>query len=245
MTLEQRITALAQAIAGVVKLKADVPTRKSALIMETDFYNVTSPFAQGLTGAAISAGTLAAVAGTKEHPGIVYLRDSTTANGGYRISTAANAILLGGGEKSVISFQVKSARTTANSWLAFCDNSTNAQPVDGAYLYTVGNGTNATISARCRNNNAETIAATTFTASLNTWYTAIVEVNANATAVDFSIYSAADVLLFSESIATNIPVTTGRETGWGVQSNESSTDAAADILWVDYMRFEINRALVR
>jgi len=114
-TTIEGITGLPEALAS----KADLPTRKTALIIETDFYNSTTPFSQGLIGTAISSGGIAEKTGLIDHPGIIALRDSTTANGGYRISTAVTAFRLAGGEKMVTTWRILSARTTMQFRIGF------------------------------------------------------------------------------------------------------------------------------
>jgi hypothetical protein len=219
--------------------------RSNALTIESDFYNTTAPYAQGLTGTAISGGTVNIISGEPNHPGVIDIRDGTTANGGWNVTTAINAIRIAGGERSVITFQIRNARATANGWMGFRDNSTNAQPVDGVYAYFVGNGTNVTMSARTRSNSTETVNATTWQPALNTWYTLVIELNSGATSANFEVFDDSGVSQWSVSNTANIPTAVGRETGWGIQANESTTDAAAAIMYIDYARMEINRTLTR
>jgi hypothetical protein len=129
--------------------------------------------------------------------------------------------------------------------MGFKDNTTNAQPVDGAYVYFVGNGTVVTMSARTRNNSTETIAATTWQPTLNTWYTLSITVNDAANSVGFSVVDDAGTSQWTETITTNIPTAAGRETGIGIQANESTTDAAAAIMYIDYLRFSNSKTLTR
>lgn len=226
--------------------KFDLPTRKTALVLETDFYAATSPFAQGLVGSATSSGTMNTTNGTPDHPGVVYLRDSTTANGGYRISTAATAFRLGGGEKCVVTFQPKGFRTTATMRMGFDDSTNQTDPVDGVFVKLIGNGTNGyTVTGYARNNNAQTATGSTFTAVANTWYTLIVELNADATVATFTLETDAGATVWTDTVGSNIPKTAGRETAFQIIVFESTTDAAADIVWVDYCRVEINRMLTR
>jgi hypothetical protein len=220
-------------------------TRKKALVIEAEFYTDTSPYSPSFVGAAISGGTDNVITGEINHPGIIDLRDGTTANGGWNISTAANAFRLAGSEKCVITFQIRNARATANGWMGWRDNNTNAQPVDGAYVYFVGNGTTVTMDARTRSNSTETINGTTWVPTLNTWYTLVIELNTNATQVNYAVFNDAGVSQWAVSNTTNIPTASGRETGFGVQANESTTDAGTAIMYVDYVRMEINRTLVR
>lgn len=232
-------------IGSVVDGKADAPSRSQMLVLETDFFNVTSPFSQGLTGAAVSSGTIVQVAAEPNHPGVVELRDSTTANGGYRIMTDVLAFRIAGGEKFVCVFQIRGARATAVCRLGFQDSTSATAPVDGIYLDFVGNGTVITTTGRARSNNVQSNTATTHSTALNTWYACIIEVNPDATLVTFSIYNEAGVLQWSDTVNANIPTASGRETGVGVYVGESSTDAAAGIIRLDYMRVESGKVLVR
>lgn len=225
--------------------KMDNPTRKTALIAEQEFYVANaSAFGQGLIGAAQSSGAIATVASTPDHPGVVALRDSTTSNGGYRVMTDIGALRIAGGEKCVCTFQIRSVRAGIRGHIGFFDSTTNADPTDCACLIITANGTVPTITARTRANNTATNSASPYEAALNTWYTIVIEVNANATACSFQLFNDAGTLLWSDSLG-NIPTAAGRETGAGISAFESSTDAAADILHVDYLRIEINRTLTR
>jgi hypothetical protein len=221
-------------------------TRKVALVLETDFYNVTSPFAQGLTGSAISSGTVASIAAEPNHPGIMRLSDSTTANGGYLVQTAVDAFRIAGGEKVVCTFQCRSARTTSQGWIGFKDNTTNAQPTDGVFLYWVGNGAGGvTVDGRARNNAGPTITNTTYTLAINTWVTIVIELNAAATLATFTLTDDSDGVLWTNTVAGNIPTASGRECGVGISANESTTDAAAELMRLDYFRAEVGRTLTR
>ena len=224
--------------------KANVLSRDTALVLETDFYNVTSPFSQGLTGTAVSSGAIQQRSAEPNHPGIVALRDSTTANGGYRIMTDVTAFRIAGGEKFVCSFQVRSARATTTSYMGFFDSTTNVAPTDAACFVITANGSTITMIGRTRANNTATDTVVTFNPSINTWYTGIIEVNSNASSVNFSIFNESGTNVYSQNLA-NLPTAAGRETGAGVAAYESTTDAAADILHLDYLRIELNRTLTR
>jgi hypothetical protein len=238
-TTIEGITGLTEALAS----KADLPTRKTALVNEQDFYNNNAAFGQGLVGAATSSGGLNVISGQPNHPGIVALRDSSTANGGYRIQTALNAILLAGMEKCVIIFQIRSAKLGVVGFMGFHDSASITAPVDAVCFVLTTDGTNASIVGRGRaNNTAEDTAP--FVPALNTWYTGIIELNADATLATFTIQDDSETVLFSETV-TNIPKASGRETGAGVTVHQNTTDAAADLIWLDYLRIEMNRILVR
>jgi hypothetical protein len=222
------------------------PDRARAVVIESDFFDSAAYAVPGLFGVATSSGTVGGVAGTADHPGVIYLRDSTTENGGYRFMTpSASAFLLAGGERAELIFQARSARATASARFGWQDSTAiNTQPTDGAWVEITGDGTAAVILGRCKNN-AGPSSTGTYTLGLNTWFRVVIEVNADATAVVFTLYSESGTQLWQSSVNANIPVVAGRETGFGLIVGETSTDAAADILHVDYMNMTISRALTR
>lgn len=230
---------------AILESKAPNPSRSSMIILETDFLTTTSPFSQGLTGAAVSSGTIVQIAAEPNHPGIVELRDATTANGGYRILTDVLAFRLSGGEKFVGVFQMRGVRSTAVCRLGYQDQTSATAPVDGVYIDIVGNGTTLTATGRCRNNNTETATGTTFAPATNTWYACIIELNSDATSATFTIYNESGVEQWTQTVTTNIPTASGRETGAGIYVGESTTDAAAGIIRMDYLRIEKNKTLIR
>ncbi len=231
---------LAAALAG----KTNIPTRKTPLVLETDCYSPNASSLAPFFGVAQSSGIITQINGEIEHPGIISLRDSTTANGGYRITTDPLSLLIAGGEKLVVTFQVRNARSGIRIHIGFFDSTTNADPTDCICLVGTANGSAVTLTPRARaNNTAQDVTA--FTPALNTWYTAVFEVNANASAASIIIYNDAGTAVFTSETLTNLPTAAGRHTAGGIAAFESSTDAAADIVWLDYLRLEINRTLVR
>jgi len=188
---------------------------------------------------------MAVVASTANHPGVLYLRDSTTANGGFRFMTEVSSFKISGGETATFVFQARSARAASSFRLGFQDSTAiQTQPTDGVWLEGVGNGTNVNFFGRCKNN-AGPSTTPVYTMSLNTWYTGKITVNADATLATFTLYAENGTQLWQETLSNNIPSATGRETGFGIIAGETSTDAAADILYIDYLKMEINRVLIR
>lgn len=227
--------------------KADILSRKSCFIIESDFFSTNvSAACPGLLGAALSSGTVGAVSGSANHPGVIYLRDSTTANGGYRFMTEVTSFLIAGGEKSIFTFQARGVRSTASFRLGWQDSTAiQTAPTDGIWLEGVGNGTNVILTGKCKNNAGPTNTASTYTLSSNTWVTAVIDVNSDASQVSFYLYNDSGTLLWSDTVSANIPKASGRETGFGVIVGETTTDAAAHIIHLDYLRMEINRTLTR
>lgn len=195
-------------------------------------------------GAAISSGTASAQSGNAIHPGVVRLSDSTTANGGYRIMTDIAAFLISGNESAGFVFRHQAGRPTSSYRLGFQDSTAiQTNPTDGCYFLVNSTGAsfNNTLTGICRSNNAQTKTATTFDLTPNTWYRGNLEINSQATMINFSLYNDAGSLLWSDVVNSNIPTASGRETGFGVIAGETTTDAAAAIVDLDYMVLIINR----
>lgn len=221
-------------------------TRRRAIALENDFFNTPGLNSEPFNSSAFAAGTAVGVTSVAAHPGIMAFRDSTTANGGWHLRTPVNSILVGGGERFVCTFQIKTARTTSNGWIGLGDHNANAQPADGVMLYWIGNGAGgATLSGRNSNNSVQSITGSTHTLAIDSWATVVIEVNAAATLVTYTLFSDAGGVLWVSTLAANIPTAVGRETGVSVLACDSSVDAGVDMLWLDYLRFEINRVLVR
>ena len=186
------------------------------------------------------------MASEPNHPGVIYLRDSTTANGNYRFMSEISAFRITGGEKAIFVFKPRGIRTAESFRMGWQDSTAvQTQPTDGVWLQSVSNGSTVTILGRCKNNAGPTDTLDAYTLNTSNWYCGVIEVNSAATLVTFTIYSEAGAQLWQRTVNANIPTAAGRETGFGIIAGETSTDAAADILHIDYLRMEINRALIR
>ncbi|MCL5018623.1 MAG: hypothetical protein M1416_02570 [Candidatus Pacearchaeota archaeon] len=192
-------------------------------------------------GAAISSGTGVAIAGNASHPGIIALRDSTTANGGFRVMTDVAAFRIAGNESARFIFQHATARTNVRYRMGFMDSITAAEPTDGCWIDVNTTAAN-TLKGMCKNNAGPTSTGSTYTIASNIWYIGEVVVNSEATSVAFSLYNyASGAQLWTSSVTSNIPTAGGRETGFGVLVSQNTTDAAANIMQMDYMELKINR----
>jgi hypothetical protein len=204
------------------------------------YYNL--PF----LGAAVSSGTInSATAGAinGDHPGIVRLISSTTANGGYRFQTANGALtsapsnirLKGGEVFNGVVYHNNLATTTVR--LGFHDSITSADAVDGCYFEIPTTGAAV---GKCSNNSTRTTTAGSYTISINTWYSYRITLNSDATLATFEIFNSAGTALFTSNntVNANIPKTSGRETGVGIVATESST-TATDMVNLDYMSYSM------
>ncbi len=211
-------------------------------LLANDFLTTTT--AQGLhpfSAVAISTGTISTspAAGVVDgnHPGVILLRSSTTANSGFYVmtgmGTAADRMRIAGGEQFDLIFRTPAALTALTYRFGFHDTITSADAVDGLYFEMPATGA---IVGKTSNNSTRTTSATIATLAVNTWYHARIVVNANATGVDFFVYDMAGTQLGTVNITTNIPTASGRELGCGGVFTNSGT-TAADIVMLDYMAF--------
>lgn len=194
----------------------------------------------------ISSGTLSLQAGGPNHPGVVRITSSTTANSGATFSThgttAANAIQFrfGGGEFSQFIIRPQTL-TNATIRFGFHDTTSSADVTDGAYFEMQPGGA---LVAKTANNSTRTTSSTLATLSTNTWYRGVIVVNHNASSVWFAVYSESGSLLGDTSITTNIPTASGREFGHGLIATNSGTTASA-LVDIDYVSVGIARRLTR
>ena len=225
-----------------------VTSRTSIIPIESDFYDNTAAGAiPQLFGAAIGSGALSAstVAMTKEHPGVISMRDSTTIAGGFRFG-CVGAQLIGGGETFEVIFQSVGVRATQTAVFGWSDSSVAATlPVDGIFFNMAGTGAAVTIRGNTSANSVRSGTLTTFSPVASTWYRGVITVNSDATLVTYEIFNDAGVSQWTDTVATNIPTAAARVTSPCLIVAESTTDAAADIIVLDYAKWSSTRTLVR
>jgi hypothetical protein len=216
------------------------------VLIESDLHNVNASSAcQGLLGAALSSGTAAAATGDANHPGVITMSDSTTANGGYRFMTDTSAFLIAGGEEYNFIIYSNGVRSGQSFRLGFMDSTAiQTQPTDGVWFQSTSNGSTTTLLGRCKNNAGPSDTGTAYTLTANTWYRCRCVINSNATLVTFTIYNNTGQV-WQQTVSSNIPTAAGRETGFGIICGETSTDAAAVIVGWDYVKLEIVRSINR
>jgi hypothetical protein len=183
--------------------------------------------------ALISSGTQAKIASEANHPGILRISSSTTANSGGYIETDATAFLLGGGECFEVIFQPRvsgNANTTIR--MGFLDTISSTDATDGAYFELPAGSLD--IVGKTANNGTRTTSSAIATLTVNTWYRARLEVNSNATQVNFYVFNDSGTQLGTQSITTNIPTASGRNTGAGVIATNSGT-TAVELVYFDWI----------
>jgi hypothetical protein len=217
------------------------------IFLESDMeFGSTSP--APWNGGVIASGGLgyATPSGSKNHPGMITMVSSTSANSGawINITQQVNYLLLAGTEETSIIFRPQTlAGTTIR--LGLQDRVTASDITDGAYIEMaqVG-GVDGVIVGKTANNSTRSSTGTSYTLVTNTWYRLHILVNQDATRVDFYLYSEAGALLWTDNLTTNIPTAAGRETGCGVVAFNSGTTALT-LIEVDYINLSIERTLTR
>ena len=181
------------------------------------------------TGAAISSGTNGAAIPGASLQGFnsngVFLRSSTTANGGYRYLTATVAADYFGvlSHKFRCAFKWLTSFTDRTVRIGYLDTTTNADATDGAYFEIIG----STCSAKTASNSTRTTNATTLTLSLDVAYTFDIEVNAAGTEVRYRVYAGtSETAVLDVTNTTNIPSTNVRTFGSGIVATEASVTAS-------------------
>jgi hypothetical protein len=223
--------------------------RTRAVVIESDFYDASTDAIPGLLGVVISSGTVNANLTTAAHPGVINLRDSTTAAGGYRFGCSGSQ-LIGGKEVFDVVFQANSGIThrqrNISARMGWSDSTAGAtMPTDGIWLNLTNKTTSWLIEGSTANNGARTVTGTSYGIANYTWYRGVIQVNDAATSVSYKLYSDDGALVWSDTTTSNIPTATNRDTSPCIIVAESTTTAAADILLLDYVKWDTNRTLAR
>lgn len=230
---------------GIDALDASKPNRNGNITrpyLSTDFMvatgsNAVDPF----IGVAVVSGTTNQPNVVDEnHPGVLRILSSTSANSGYFIGTNTAQIRLAGGEALDVIFYIDTlAGTTAR--FGFFDSATIANPTDAAMIEVDSSGV---ATGKTFSNTVTSSTGTTGSLSQATWYRARIELNANATQVTFTIYNMSGGVVWSASLTTNIPTGAGRETGAGAIMTNSGTSAIT-LGHLDFMALDFGRVLTR
>jgi len=197
----------------------------------TDFFSADSDTNDPWVGAVLGAGSLAAVTGTANHPGIVKF-DSAGGNtgDGYRFMTSTSCILIAGAEHSEFCFKTPASLTAVRIRLGYQDSLTDAAPTDGVFIDIAA----TVLAGKTYNNTANSTTGTNYVIAVNTWYRGKIAVNSDATEIVFILYSAVGVVLWTDTLAANIPTVAGRELGHGAVAWVGN-DSSRDLISLDMM----------
>jgi hypothetical protein len=191
------------------------------------------------SGTQVSAST----ATSSNHPGVLATSSSTTTNSGGYCRTEVTSFLIGGGEVFEIIFQHKVASgTNTTIRLGFLDAANSNDAVDGCY-FEIPSGSLAVVGKTASNSTRSTT-STIYTISIDTWYRFKVEVNSDATLVTYTIYNESGTSLGSQTLNTNIPITSNNVCGAGFVATNVGTTATL-LAWWDMMMVYYNKTLTR
>jgi hypothetical protein len=213
-------------------------------VLESDLMGVLAYCVAPLSASAVVSGTWAFITGSiANHPGIVTLKSSTSANSGMVIfgSDATTNNLISGGETYEVVFQVvTTAGTTVR--LGYHDTPTVTEPTDGVWFSVI----ETTLAGYAKNNAGPTVTGTTYTVTTGVWYRAKIVLNADATLATFTLYTCADgVAVWTDTVNANIPTGTGRQTDTNMIATNSGTGTVLNLLHLDWFQYACSRVLVR
>jgi len=178
---------------------------------------------------AISSGTVAADIANMLHPGFVVLSSSASQNSGYRYILATTAITLVGGENTTIVFKTAPTLTGVTRRLGFHNTFNSSEASDGAFAFIA----DGVLKGRAINSSSASDTDTTYTLAADTWYRLVISLNADATAVVFTLYADnSTTVLWTAKLSANIPK--NRQTGHGDVCTYGGTSAIV-IGSLDYM----------
>jgi len=177
--------------------------------------------------------------GEPNHPGLIRVTSGTGAGSGKVFHLQLNALLLAGTERAEY---VVRPQTLTNTLLrcGLHDSYTNSDPTDGVYLQS----SDGLIEGKTSNNSTRSTTGTSYQMVTDTWYRLVVEVNSDATRVDFYVYSEAGVELWHDYLTANIPTSAGRESGNALSVSNYGTDAVA-LLDIDLFVMSVTRTFIR
>lgn len=208
-------------------------------ILYTDCLYANTAALATFYGVAVSSGTLNAPNSgvvTSSTIGVLRLRSSTTANGGYYIASSPAMFLPVVGMRISGGFYFNNFSTTTFRF-GIHSSTTSAAPADGIYFQYSASGV---IDGRVTRASSTTVTTTSYTASLSTWYRLTFTVT-SSNQVTFTIYNYAGTQLWSDSVTATLP---SNATAFCCIATESST-TATDILHVDYLLLEYTGGVIR
>jgi len=222
---------------------ADFANASTVTMWAADFlsYASVNPYPWSMS-AQVAGGTIATISGTKNHPGIVALKSTAAANSGYALLTVANCLCLQGNESTQMVF-APVATTNTVVRMGFSDTYQLVEPTDGIWIHIAG----TTLTGRTASSAARSTTPSSHTVTPGTWYRAAISLNAAGTIATFELYecSAPSVVLWTDTLAANIPLGSGRETGHAIVAYNTGVAGPAELIHLDYIEAVIGRTLVR
>jgi hypothetical protein len=196
-------------------------------LLEVFSAGVYTPWKSG----AISSGTLSAATGSDTHPGIVTISSSTSANSGARLTTYTSPLLIAGNEKTKAWIRPLALPNTTMHF-GFHNTTSVSDPSRGAWIRQ--DPATGIIYGRCTDSGGPSTTGTGFQLVVDTWYLLLIQVNADASQIDFYCFADDGSELWHDSLTTNIPDAPGEELGNGIVVTNSDT-SAVPLTDVDYL----------
>lgn len=224
-----------QEISTVSGLESALDSKKDLINLDFSDFWVENWFTHNnrvqsnVIGSAISSGTISTAIPASslngKFPTGVFIRSSTTANGGYRFQTTSLVSDYFGvaSHKFRCIFQSLTSFVNRTVRIGYLDTTSVSDAVDGAYFEIVG----GVAACKTASNSVRTTNATTVVLSLTTHYMFDIEVDSLGTQVRFRIWDADTSTLILDVVnTTNIPNSSSRTFGSGIVATESSTTAS-------------------
>jgi hypothetical protein len=235
-----RYDTLPTVLDSTLPLRADgVAARPVGIFYETDFlYRITTNTTTNFPwySLAISSGTEQPVSGFATHPGIARVFSSTGANSGFYSMVGVTSFLLAGSEVTgcVVRFDTMTASTC---YFGFHNATSATRPTNGCFFIISGTTARGYNFATSGDSTASTYGLTKFC-----WYWLNVRIRSDAGMAYYTIKDSVGALVFSDSLGTKIPTTSGKETGQGIVVTNSGT-TAYPLIDLDYMNLRIARKI--
>ena len=203
---------------------------------ETRFQNTNGTQAH-IAGSAISGGTSSTtvpiLASNTLYPYGVFLRSSTSVNGGFKYNTSLiNTDFFGGvAKKFQTAIMWKTSFTGRTVRVGLHDSGTVSDAVDGAYFEILDN----VVNCKTSDNSVRTTVTMATTLSIDEIYLFDIESNTAGTLITYKLINAnTNVVIETATIATNIPTLSTRGFGVSLVATEATT-TASDICVIYYI----------
>lgn len=200
-----------------------------------------------------ASGTLVEIAWSSvntNHPGVIGLRSSTSANSGGSLiafwgNGDLNGMAINGSEWTEAWFKIVSTNAVTLRF-GFHDTSTSSDPVDGATI-NVGAAKDADswnyMNLITRSNSTGVASSSGYRVNLNTWYRGVVYSDSSKTQIVGELWDESGTKLWSDTNTTYIPW--GRALVHAFTATTTNATSAANLVEIDYMRLRINRDMGR
>lgn len=187
-----------------------------------------------------AAGGSAAQNSEVNHPGITRLSSGVAAGSdtAWEKGQVTNSILITGGEETDMIFRILS---TADLRLrfGFYDNSTGGV-TDGVYISISG----TTLVGNTTAGAATSTTPTSYTVTTGVWYRLHIAVSEEADRVDFFLYDSSGLLLWTDSLDTNIPTVSTQLTHHSVTVWKAAAGVTA-LIDLDLITLKLPKELMR